>query len=207
MWLVVAAAFDGAFVLVGWLMWQLRSTRRRLAIALKALAEQARRDPLTGLRNQLQLDEDLLAAQHRCDRAGYRYGLLHVEIDDFFTLTGRLGHELVDDVLVAVAESLSNAVRANDAVYRTDAGEFVVFLDGQDEHGAELASQRVRAAIEDFELGDREVTISVGSASAKPADNPAWMVRQGERALAAAKEAGRNSATSAGVVVAGTRHD
>ena len=207
MWLVVAAAFDGAFVLVGWLVWQLRSTRRRLESALMALAEQARRDPLTGLRNQLQLDEDLLAAQHRCDRAGYRYGLLHVAIDEFSTLSGRHGHQFIDDLLVAVAGSLSHAVRANDAVYRTEGGEFVVYLDGQDERGAELASLRVRAAIEDFDLADRDVTLSVGAASAKPADNPAWMVRQSERALAAAKEAGRKSASSEGVVVSGTTRD
>jgi diguanylate cyclase (GGDEF)-like protein len=207
MWVVFAAAFDGAFVLVGWLVWQLRSTRRRLETALLALAEQARRDPLTGLRNQLQLDEDLLAAQHRCDRAGYRYGLLHVAIDDFSGLASRRGADFVDDVLIEVAESLSEAVRANDAVYRAGGGEFVVLLDGQDEAGAALACERVRAAIEDYELGDHDVSINIGSASAKPADNPAWMVRQGERALAAAKEAGRNSATSERVVVAGTSHD
>jgi diguanylate cyclase (GGDEF)-like protein len=190
MWLVFAAAFDGAFVLVGWLVWQLRATRRRLATALATLAEQARRDPLTGLRNQLQLDEDLLAAQHRCDRAGYRYGLLHVAIDDFAAVRSRRGEPFMDDVLIAVAEALSEAVRANDAVYRAMGGEFVVLLDGQDEAGAALAGERVRAAIEDFELGDHDMTISVGSASARPADNPAWMVRQGERAFAAAKEAG-----------------
>ena len=190
MWLVIAAAFDGAFVLVGWLVWQLRSTRGRLSAAMTALAEQARRDPLTGLRTKLQLDEDLLAAQHRCDRAGYRYGILHVGIDDFPALLGRRGAAFVDDVLITVADSLSTAVRANDAVYRCDGGEFVVLLDGQDEAGAALAGERVRAAIEDFELGDHDVKISVGTASARPADNPAWMLRQGERALAAAKEAG-----------------
>ena len=164
MWLVIAAAFDGAFVLVGWLVWQLRSTRGRLSAALAALTEQARRDPLTGLRTKLQLDEDLLAAQHRCDRAGYRYGILHVGIDDFAALRDRRGTAFADDVLVTVADSLSTAVRANDAVYRCDGGEFVVLLDGQDEAGAALAGERVRAAIEDFELGDHEVTVTVGTA-------------------------------------------
>jgi diguanylate cyclase (GGDEF)-like protein len=190
MWLVIAAAFDGAFVLVGWLVWQLRSTRGRLSAAMTALAEQARRDPLTGLRTKLQLDEDLLAAQHRCDRAGYRYGILHVAIDDFPAQLARRGTAFMDDVLITVADSLSTAVRANDAVYRCDGGEFVVLLDGQDEAGAALAGERVRAAIEDFELGEHEVTVSVGSSSARRADNPSWMMRQGERALAAAKEAG-----------------
>jgi diguanylate cyclase (GGDEF)-like protein len=192
MWLVFAAAFDGAFVLVGWLVWQLRATRKRLDAALQALSELARRDPLTGLRNKLQLDEDLLAAQHRCDRTGHGYGVLHVAIDDFGALIDRRGQQVGDNAVLAVSEALAEAVRANDAVYRTGGGEFVVLLDGQDEGGSLIAGQRVRAAVADFALQDPDVTITVGAAAAKQAENPSWMVRQGERALAAAKEAGRN---------------
>jgi diguanylate cyclase (GGDEF)-like protein/PAS domain S-box-containing protein len=177
--------------------------RRRIESELERLnaahAEQARRDPLTGLGNRLRLEEDLVAYDARRRRYGESYCVLLCDLDRFKALNDRQGHQAGDRVLCAVADTLGRASRTSDAVYRYGGEEFLVLLAGQTLEGALIVCERMREAVHALELphadnGAGVVTISIGAAACpqEAHTNPMNAIRRADRALYAAKAQGRN---------------
>jgi diguanylate cyclase (GGDEF)-like protein/PAS domain S-box-containing protein len=177
--------------------------RRRIAGELErlnaVLADQARRDPLTGLGNRLRLDEDLLIYDARRVRYGYSYCVLLCDLDRFKALNDRHGHQAGDRVLRAVADTLRRESRTSDAVYRYGGEEFLVLLAEQTLDGALVACERMRAAVQALGLGHEDseagvVTISIGAAQCPRGDrtDPADAIRRADEALYVAKAQGRN---------------
>ena len=147
--------------------------RRRIESELErlntALAEQARRDPLTGLGNRLRLEEDLAVYDARRVRYGHSYCVLLCDLDHFKALNDRQGHQAGDQVLRAVADTIVRESRTSDAVYRYGGEELLVLLAEQTLEGALIVCERMRAAVHGLGLEhlDNEagvVTISVGAA-------------------------------------------
>jgi diguanylate cyclase (GGDEF)-like protein/PAS domain S-box-containing protein len=183
--------------------------RRRIESELvrlnAALAEQARRDPLTGLGNRLRLEEDLVSYDARRVRYGHSYCVLLCDLDHFKPLNDRQGHQAGDHVLREIADTLRRESRTSDAVYRYGGEEFLVLLAEQDLEGAMIVCERLRTAVERLALPHIDndagvVTISIGAAACPQADrtDPADAIRRADRALYAAKAQGRNRVVADG---------
>ena len=86
-----------------------------------ALADETRRDPLTGVGNRRFADEVL-----RELRTGDAVGV--VDLDDLRGINARLGHQGGDEVIRAIAQHLVDSVRAADVVARLGGDEFVMVL-------------------------------------------------------------------------------
>jgi diguanylate cyclase (GGDEF)-like protein len=102
--------------------------------ATAELAEQARRDPLTGLLNH-QAFSDVLDAE--IDRAGrYDHGLtlVFVDLDGFKLINDTLGHMEGDRVLHRVGSLASSMLRGSDVAGRMGGDEFAVLLLEADRH-------------------------------------------------------------------------
>jgi diguanylate cyclase (GGDEF)-like protein/PAS domain S-box-containing protein len=98
--------------------------------AQEQLQHAARHDPLTGLANRARLDELLRLAAQRHNRPGAREAaLLFIDLDRFKLINDSLGHQVGDQVLVAVAERLSLCLRPGDHLVRFGGDEFVALLD------------------------------------------------------------------------------
>ena len=177
--------------------------RRRIEGELQrlntVLADQARRDPLTGLGNRLRLDEDLLTYDARRVRYGYSYCVLLCDIDRFKALNDRHGHQAGDRVLREVAATLRRESRTSDAVYRYGGEEFLVLLAEQTLDRALIACERMREAVQALGLAHEDndagvVTISIGAAQCPRGDrtDPADAIRRADEALYVAKAQGRN---------------
>jgi diguanylate cyclase (GGDEF)-like protein/PAS domain S-box-containing protein len=177
--------------------------RRRIESELErlntALAQQARRDPLTGLGNRLRLEEDLALYDARRVRYGHSYCVLLCDLDRFKGLNDRHGHQAGDRVLRAVADTLLHESRTSDAVYRYGGEELLVLLAEQTLEGALVVCERMRAAVQALGLphADNEagvVTISIGAAACPQDDrtDSTDAIRRADRALYAAKARGRN---------------
>jgi diguanylate cyclase (GGDEF)-like protein len=175
--------------------------RRRIESELvrlnTALAEQARRDPLTGLGNRLRLEEDLVTYDARRVRYGHSYCVLLCDLDHFKALNDRQGHQAGDHVLREIAHALGRESRTSDAVYRYGGEAFLVLLAEQTLEGAMIVCERMRKAVERLALShsDNEagvVTISIGAAACPQDDrtDPADAIRRADRALYAAKGPG-----------------
>jgi diguanylate cyclase (GGDEF)-like protein/PAS domain S-box-containing protein len=107
------------------------------------LAELALHDPLTGLANRTLLAERLQQAIDRLARSvesaaggGASTGDGHLgvavfllDLDEFKEINDELGHDVGDDMLIAVARRLSALVRPSDTVARLGGDEFVVVCD------------------------------------------------------------------------------
>ena len=132
-------------------------------------------DPLTGLPNRLLLQERLEHAARRARRSRMIAAILLVDLDRFRTVNGHYGHQVGDELLVAVASRLRDVVRFGDTLARLSGDEFVFLCeDVTSPEDAEILARRVdRAFADPFELSGMTVriTASVGVAFAGPGED------------------------------------
>ena len=115
---------------------------RRQRVGLK---EDARRDPLTGLRNRRAFDEALDSAAVAAARTGEPLALVVLDLDDFKGTNDRFGHQEGDACLVAVARTLDSGVRGIDATFRWGGDEFAALLRATDAAAASEVCARLVA--------------------------------------------------------------
>jgi len=95
-----------------------------------AMDHLAHHDPLTSLPNRRMVEARLAEALDRADRSGLVCAVLFVDLHHFKNINDGLGHEVGDAVLRAVAQRLSDDLRAGDLVGRMGGDEFVVVCEG-----------------------------------------------------------------------------
>ena len=156
----------------------------------------AMHDPLTGLPNRALALDRLEGALARRRRDGRAVAVLLADLDQFKLVNDSMGHRAGDDLLVALAPRLHDAVRPSDTVARLGGDEFLVVceqLDGP--HEAIRVAERVAQAINQpivLAAGEHFITASIGIAVADRADaDPADLVRDADAAMYRAKERGR----------------
>jgi diguanylate cyclase (GGDEF)-like protein len=170
------------------------------AYSQRAVEAQASTDALTGLPNRRYFDEfcSLLARRRRADDA---VGVLMIDIDKFKVLNDTHGHATGDEVLRAVGGAIIAAVREDDVPARYGGEEFVVLLRNPSPEVAFDVGERVRAAVAALDLhrlGVRAVSVSVGVAVARRADQSIDdLIEQADRALYRAKRSGRDKVVAA----------
>ena len=170
------------------------------AYSQRAVEAQASTDALTGLPNRRYFDEfcSLLARRRRADDA---VGVLMIDIDKFKVLNDTHGHATGDEVLRAVGGAIIAAVREDDVPARYGGEEFVVLLRNPTPEVAFDVGERVRAAVAALDLqrlGVRAVSVSVGVAVARRADQSIDdLIEQADRALYRAKRSGRDKVVAA----------
>ncbi len=166
------------------------------------LAEQAVRDPLTGLANRMLLEERLRAVLARDGRTGGSTGVLFLDLDGFKLVNDQHGHHVGDAVLRAVAQRLTAAVRPSDTVARIGGDEFVVLVEEAQEQSLQHLAARLESAVSaPLTLGGVAMGVgtSVGLAlSHAGQDDPASLLSKADRRMYAAKRAGQRSASQAG---------
>jgi diguanylate cyclase (GGDEF)-like protein len=123
----------------------------------------ANHDALTGLANRKLLIDRLGQASQRARRQNSGFAVLVADLDHFKSVNDNHGHAAGDKVLSAVAQRLTDAVRAVDTVARIGGDEFVLILEGvQARDDAErVASTLRRSLIESISL-DADVQVCVG---------------------------------------------
>ena len=147
-------------------------------------------DGLTGLANRRRLDHDI--ATPDLDQP---VAVIMVDVDHFKTVNDRFGHQEGDEILRRIAAMLSAHVRYDDIVYRYGGEEFCILLPGATSDDALGVARRVLEAARTIVLPDRtNLTISVGVARTDDAGaaDVATTVETADKALIAAKNAGRD---------------
>ncbi len=165
------------------------------------LAEDSRRDTLTGLRNRRALAEDLAAVEAEAARRGTPYAVVLCDVDHFKPYNDRLGHLAGDEALRALAVTIRGELRAGDAAYRYGGEELLLVLRDASAEDALRAAERVRAAVSALALPHPDgvggiITVSAGVAGG--AGGAEALLARAEPALYAAKGAGRNRVSAEG---------
>jgi diguanylate cyclase (GGDEF)-like protein/PAS domain S-box-containing protein len=156
------------------------------------------RDPLTHLPNRRLLQDRLSLAVAASSRSASLLAVCSLDLDGFKAVNDRCGHQAGDEVLVAVAGRLQQAVRANDTVARLGGDEFVLLL--ADLHDPQEAKDAAARALESvcqpipLACGDSaQVSASIGIAYCPhDAVEAADLLRLSDAAMYEAKRRGRN---------------
>ena len=112
------------------------------------MTHQAMHDQLTGLANRLQFTGQLRDAISRAREQIHPVTLLYMDLDGFKPVNDEFGHDVGDQLLVAVAKRLGSCTRAEDTVARLGGDEFAVLIDSRTAPAdAEEVSDRLAAAV------------------------------------------------------------
>jgi diguanylate cyclase (GGDEF)-like protein len=137
-----------------------------------AMRSLAHTDPLTGLPNRRGLYDALTAALAQCS-VTQMVAVFVIDLDGFKPINDQYGHDVGDELLVAVAARLQNLVRANDTVARVGGDEFVLIVCGlsNEQLPIELGQKILAAFKQPFQLVLQRcmVGLTIGYALA-PAD-------------------------------------
>src|SRR6195952_665354 len=149
---------------------------------------QASTDPLTGLLNRRSFEERAANLV-----LGQRYGLVMADLDNFKTLNDVYGHSTGDRALRRFAQVLRSTTQPEDAVARIGGEEFVVLVPLAGTHDAAALAERIRVELASTHHGaEPAFTVSLGVAEGTDADDLHSVIAAADRALFAAKAAGRD---------------
>lgn len=154
-------------------------------------------DALTGLPNRRTIGDRANALFARARSIGPGFSVAVVDVDHFKRINDQYGHDVGDAALRGVAQALATQCRGDNVVGRQGGEEFVALLEDATPQDAVVAAERLRAAVADsaHAIGGTALTttVSIGVASYSERDREfADILRRADRALYAAKAAGRN---------------
>ena len=206
LWIVLAVALLAIFVRLRTAALRRQTDRLRMLVEERTeelqhanahLERLSLLDELTGIANRRFFQRALAEDWKNATEDRQPLALVLVDLDHFKQLNDRHGHPAGDAALVQVARFLSRHIRRSgemparisDIVARIGGEEFAILLANMTEDDAAHDAERLRAGIE--LLG---ITASCGVASMVPAagESSDALVQHADRALYAAKAAGRN---------------
>ena len=164
---------------------------------MDSLRESTMRDAMTGLHNRRFLQEYTETLIATTQRRKSQVSILMLDLDYFKMVNDTYGHEAGDTMLKELAKVLMQSVRSSDVVIRYGGEEFLIILQDTDGEGAEIASEKIRAAVEALKVQLTgtilQKTISIGIAVFPTDCDTFWQtVKYADVALYQAKETGRN---------------
>jgi len=124
------------------LLTRLHERERELREVNRRLAEESRRDALTGLANRLCLDEDFAELAALAKRHGAGFCLVLIDLDRFKDYNDGYGHQAGDHVLRRVAGLLDQTARAYERAYRHGGEELILLLRDQDSQAGQILAER-----------------------------------------------------------------
>ncbi|MCX6081849.1 MAG: diguanylate cyclase, partial [Chloroflexi bacterium] len=166
--------------------------------ALRAmLLEQSTHDALTGLFNRRYMDDSLERELARAQREAYPVSILMIDIDYFKRFNDNHGHSAGDQVLIGLGHLLHASVRESDIPCRYGGEEFIIILPQANLRDALVRAEQIRQDFSNLRIealpNEISPTLSVGVA-AFPEHGASIdrLIQAADRALYAAKAAGRN---------------
>ncbi|WP_176817120.1 diguanylate cyclase [Franzmannia pantelleriensis] len=161
--------------------------------AHRQLHQVAITDPLTGLFNRIKTDEVLEEELLRQTRTPMPLSLILIDIDHFKRINDDYGHRKGDEVLVDIARLFQQRKRITDCLSRWGGEEFLMICPDTPHRDALALADSLRKLIASHAFSvEHQVTFSAGVASYRAEDGRDSLIERADRAMYAAKRAGRN---------------
>ena len=169
----------------------------------RVLHEQAIRDSLSGLFNRRFLDESLPRELARAGRDNLPLSVIMIDIDHFKRLNDTYGHPAGDEVIRQLALLMQRGARGGDLICRYGGEEFLLVLPN-------MALAKAVERAEAWRVAFGRIEIAVGEAAVSPTfsagvaeyprhgETASALIQAADKALYAAKHAGRNRVLAAG---------
>ncbi|MEC5215527.1 diguanylate cyclase (GGDEF)-like protein/PAS domain S-box-containing protein [Actimicrobium sp. GrIS 1.19] len=154
-------------------------------------------DPLTKLANRILLGDRLQQAMLQARRAQQPVTVLYLDLDRFKLVNDTYGHDIGDQVLVAVSHHMLEVIRDTDTLARMGGDEFVVVLQGVGTAACSdaLVGRILRACARPVVIGKLVLQVSASIGMTVFPDDEAdadQLIRHADQAMFIAKREGRN---------------
>jgi len=150
-------------------------------------------DRLTGLFNRLKLDQAFAAEIDRSQRYEHPLSMIMFDLDHFKSVNDTYGHQVGDDVLVAIATLLKESIRTVDIAGRWGGEEFLVICPETNIDGAVALAEKIRESIRSYDFPSvGQKTASFGVSEYKAGEDANAFTQRADEALYSAKENGRD---------------
>jgi len=168
--------------------------KKRIEENIKHLAQY---DQLTDLPNRALLNDRLKHAIDRAKRNKSKIGLMFIDLDGFKKVNDSLGHQAGDDLLLVIAERLTNIVRSEDTVSRFGGDEFIILLEEikHSDYAAIVAKKVLQAIGEVVYLSGHEVNVGASIGISIYPDNGndvSNLIKAADISMYQAKKNGKN---------------
>lgn len=183
--------YDNFSNLVERLRLEISSLKREIELSLYT------HDPLTGAINRLDMLPILREIQSMDRRQLQVSSLVMIDIDHFKKVNDKYGHPTGDKVLQFIAHYLTEHLRPYDKLFRYGGEEFLLCMHNTDLKACLERIELLRDSLskKPLDIGRRDpihITASFGIAELNPTHSIEECIEHADKALYAAKEAGRN---------------
>ena len=175
-----------------------------LSEELARAREESMRDGLTDAYNRKAFDRHMKNLVQRNSVMPAPFALIMIDIDDFKAINDTHGHPLGDRVLVSLVHKCRESIRSEDFPARYGGEEFAIILPGASLKNAlkkarhickAIAATNYRVDADGSEI-ELSVTVSIGVSAYRPQDTETSVIERADKALYAAKHAGKNRVVS-----------
>jgi diguanylate cyclase (GGDEF)-like protein len=155
-------------------------------------------DALTNLPNRLLLSDRLQQAMAQVQRRGNQVAVAFLDLDGFKNVNDQHGHDVGDQLLIALANAMKDTLREGDTLARLGGDEFVAVLSDLDgiESCGHMLTRLLEAAAAPVQLGEAvlQCSASIGVTFYPQTHDIGadQLLRQADQAMYQAKVAGKN---------------
>lgn len=172
-------------------------TQKALIKTQQELLYISEHDPMTGVLNRKAILDILKKEVQRLERTSTAFSVGMFDLDYFKKVNDTLGHAAGDEVICAFTRIVTENLREYDTFGRMGGEEFLLISPEADGNGVNGVFERIRKAVELFELNyeghTHKFTVSVGALRAQPCISDKVLLESVDQALYKAKDAGRNN--------------
>lgn len=156
-------------------------------------------DELTNLYNRRYLNFLLTQSYEEAKQFNERFSILFIDIDHFKDVNDQYGHDVGDDILIMVANTLKSNMRPNDVVGRWGGEEFIAIIKTNNENILYDIAEKLRKLTNHSHLNHNnqpiQVSISIGGALYQSGESVKELIQRADKKMYISKMNGRNQVT------------
>ena len=166
---------------------------------IQSLTKELEFDRLTGVGSRRSTSLRIRSALSELQSTPGQTGLIFIDIDHFKNINDTYGHEIGDQVLASVAQTMRNSLRSSDFLGRWGGEEFITLIYDTDPFQLKTVAEKLRTLVKNSSIPINEctvhITVSGGATIFRNEDTSKSILERADQLLYQSKTNGRNIIT------------